>query len=272
MQGNIQMKRKHFLVLFVLLVLIIVILLWKNHPGVVVLVTNIKDGKSFRTHTIKFTNDVVQYDKFKQLCYHDNGPSSLADLKKYVAKLKTRDTTCMRNYELFQAIYRVYYRFGEISISDTFMTKLQKWFKGNQELIEMTRNQSLVYIHNMYSYESVVINIVREKRPISGSGGSVLAYVDKLAAESAHQCPYCSYLNETATDKIGRMESKGKFAVATASTFKADVYHANIILKSHHPLHFNQDQFIETMDLMMRLDLFIVMCPLSCELGVVGYQ
>ena len=218
MQGNIQMKRKHFLTVSVLLVLIIILLIWQNHPrNVVVYVSNLRPGQR---HTARFSNDVIHYDKFKQICYRDAGPSSLADLKKYVAKLNTRDVTCIRNYHLFQAIYRVYYRFGEISISDTFMAKLQKWFKGNQELIAMTRNQSLVYIHNMLSFESVVINIVREKRPIAGGGGSVLAYVDKLAKESEQGCSFCLWVNETATDGMGRMNSKLGFSVATTSTFK----------------------------------------------------
>ena len=252
MLSKVSMKRKHFLLIAAFLILVVVVLMWQNHPSMFNTATNIRDGKSTRAHTLKFTNEVIPYEKFRENCYRDAEPSSLADLKKYISKLNNRNVMCLRNYHLFQSVYRVFYRYGEIAISDTFLVKLQKWFKGNQELVEMTRNQSLVYIHNMYSYESVVINIVREKRPIAGSGGSVLSYVDKIVNESAATCSFCSYVNETATDDIGRMESKLMFSVITTSTFKADIYYASLIMKTHHPLYFSQEQFIDAIDVMMR--------------------
>ena len=213
----------------------------------------IKAETNINNHVTKFSNLVVKYDDFRQQCYRNTNPKSIEDLHVYVMMLKSssRNMLCRLHYDMFNYIYRVNLRFAEITISESFMVKLKKWLQGKKDLIEATKNQSLIFIINLYSYESVVFNTVRAKRPVASVvEGDTLNYINRLVENSAKTCNFCLYTNNTPSDVFGRMEST--YSVITSSTFKIDTYHSLALLKTHNPLYFSQLQFIDCINLALK--------------------
>lgn len=199
----------------------------------------------------KFSNDVIGYDHFRQQCFKNSDPKSIEDLYKYVNLMKDRKLLCSRNHDLFHTIYKVNLRYATISVSDTFLTKLKRWLQNNEDLIQAAKNQSLIFITNLYSYESVVFNTVRASRPVASvKEGDAINYVNKLVMKTAHDCHLCSYKNNTAHDFSSRIESS--YAVITSSTFKVDTYHSLLFFKHHNPLKFSQLEFMDAMNLAMQ--------------------
>ena len=50
----------------------------------------------------------------------------------------------------------------------------------------------------------------------------------------------------TAEDKFGHIE--GIFSYSSANTFKLDRWHALFMLRTHHPLNWNAEQFLDWME------------------------
>lgn len=199
---------------------------------------------------MKFSNDIVKYEEVRRACYKQKDPKTIEDLKIHVMMLsKRRHLLCQEQYKLFQDIYRIRVKFTTIQISDSFMLKVKKWLHNNQDLIESTKNQSVIFVDNKYTSESVVFNPVRANRPGTGAGNT-LNYIKELITSSSKSCDFCSYVNNTASELFGRMESK--HAVIVSNTFKIEKYHGLALLKSHNPLKFKQVQFIDCMHLIMK--------------------
>ena len=56
--------------------------------------------------------------------------------------------------------------------------------------------------------------------------------------------------SKTAEDTFGRIESE--HSATAANAFKYDAYHALILLKTHHPLLFSEEQFMDFMSTAMK--------------------
>jgi len=199
-----------------------------------------------------FTNQLVSFDQISSTCYQNKRPESIEDLSKFVALLhqNRQHKLCGEQYKLFKVIYAIRTKQTTVVLSETFLPKVQKWMNGNQELVEATKKQTIIFVDNKWSLESVVFNPVRAKRPGGQGQGSVAEYVNNLIDKAKEGCDFCSYKKYTAADDFGMLESER--TVAISNTFKIEKYHGMIVFKQHDPVHFDQDQFIDAMDLAMR--------------------
>ena len=207
---------------------------------------NLKSSK----HVIKFSNDVLKYEDFRRLCYRNTDPKSIGDLNVYIKMLKKRrHLLCHHQYKLFNYVYQLRIKYTTIKISEPFLVKVKKWLHDDMELINATKNQSIIFVDNMYTSESVVFNTVRANRP-GLDPGNAMNYIKDLVTKTSTNCDFCSYANNTASDTFGRMEST--HAVIISNAFKIEKYHGLAILKTHDPLHFTQLQFIDCMALALK--------------------
>jgi len=197
-----------------------------------------------------FSNDVDEFMKFSTTCYKGRKLNSIEDIIYFINLLKiSKMPLCRNTYKLVERIYQVRLKYTTIAISDTFMLKVSKWLKGNKEMIKATKNQSLIFIDNLYTYESVVFNPVRSNRP-GVSAGNVKLYIDKLVNDTSKSCDFCSYKNYTATDTFGYMNSD--YSVVVSNTFKIEKYHGMVLFKQHNPVDFDQLQFIDAIHLALQ--------------------
>ena len=67
--------------------------------------------------------------------------------------------------------------------------------------------------------------------------------VDNLVRETQKSCDFCRYKQYTATDTFGRIESNLSFSAS--NTFKLDRWHDLFLLRTHHPLNWTQEQFLD---------------------------
>ena len=132
---------------------------------------------------------MVAFDRYRALCYHGaKGPQSIEELSLYVQMTKNnRQLVCQHLYRTFKSIYQIRIKYTTIVISDTFMLKVKKWLNNDIQMIKAAQNQSLIFVDNLYSFESVVFNPVRANRP-GVAGGKALPYVNKLINESQVLC------------------------------------------------------------------------------------
>lgn len=190
----------------------------------------------------------IPYSLTKQHCFEGYQSSSIEDLHKLVNFMKSKKIAqCQSQYNSFRSIFQIREKDTSIVITETFMTKVKKWLKSNEELIKATQNQKLIFVDNLWSSESVVFNPVRAKRPGGNADGSVKQYVSEIVAKAKDGCDFCAYDKFTARDKFGMLESL--HSVAVSNTFKIEKYHGMILFKQHDPINFSQEQFIDAMDL-----------------------
>ena len=61
---------------------------------------------------------------------------------------------------------------------------------------------------------------------------------------------YFLFPSKTAEDTFGRIESE--HSITAANAFKYDGYHALVVFKTHHPLLFSEEQFMDFMSTAMK--------------------
>lgn len=213
--------------------------------------TNSKNAsRKVMLHIKPFSNKPDEFEKIKLLCYNNKTPHTIEDLQKFVDLLKSsRKSICRDYYESFVKIYQIRVKYTSIVISELFMLKMKKWLNNDQKLIQAAKNQSLIFVDNLYSQESVVFNPVRANRP-GVSAGDTKIYVEKIIKDSLHGCDFCNYQKYTASDDFGYMESK--YAVVISNSFKIERYHGMALFRSHDPIHFTQLQYIDTINLALK--------------------
>ena len=229
----------------------IVLVFWVRHTSIqqdLVSESNIYE----KAKTIpSFSNALVGFDRISSVCYNNKKPASVEDLSKFttVLRMKKNIRLCQEQYKLFKSMYSIRTKQTTVSLSETFLPKVKRWMNGSEELVEATKKQTIIFVDNKWSLESVVFNPVRAKRPGGQGVGSVAEYVKNLVAKAKQTCDFCSYKKYTATDDFGLMESKR--SVAISNTFKIEKYHGMVLFKEHSPIDFKLDQFIDAMDLAM---------------------
>ncbi|XP_019627622.1 PREDICTED: uncharacterized protein LOC109472346 [Branchiostoma belcheri] len=151
---------------------------------------------------------------------------------------------CKELHRIFDDIYQVTRKSGQVVIPDTFQTKVLKWLGNNYDLLKDVKLQFVTTVFNLITHESSVFNPIRSKRPGVATGDrDVASYVDELAKETENDCDFCAYQFKTAEDTFGRIEST--HSATAANTFKYDSFHALILLKTHHPTAFSEEQFMD---------------------------
>ena len=197
-----------------------------------------------------FANELASFPEVMTMCYRGQSPESIEDLKKFVMLLKISEMPiCQQMYELFTELYRIRVKYTTVVISDSFMLKVKKWVNNDKKLIRGTQNQSVIFIDNLYTLESVVFNPVRSNRPGVASNGAE-KYIKDIVHDTGLNCDFCNYANSTACDTFGYMKSE--HSVVISNTFKIDKYHGMVLFKKHNPVQIEELQYIDSMALALR--------------------
>ena len=56
----------------------------------------------------------------------------------------------------------------------------------------------------MLTYDQVVYNPVRARRPMPAVSGDLQKWVDQLSENTSHSCDFCNFKTKTAVDQLGR--------------------------------------------------------------------
>lgn len=181
-------------------------------------------------------------------CFSDAMPTEVDMLLASLDTWKSsKNLVCRKLYLNFVSIYQVREKKTDILISETFLVKVRGWLKGDEDLIANTKKQTLVFIDNLYTQESVVFNPVRSRRPGSGGKDSSLEILNSIVSSTEKDCDFCKYKMYTATDSFGYLESN--HSVIVSNTFKIDKYHGMILMRHHNPSQFTLEQFLDAMNL-----------------------
>ncbi|XP_072025533.1 uncharacterized protein [Amphiura filiformis] len=176
---------------------------------------------------------------------------SISTLDDYVALWKrSSNPYCRNTYEKFSSIYAVNKVSGQIVVPETFQVKLLKWLGNNEELLKEAKLQFITTVYNQYTHESSIFNPLRSKRPGLTSDEDADSYIEELSSKTEKNCDLCEYKYKTAEDTFGRIESE--HSVTAANAFKYDSYHALVMFKTHHPLLFSEEQFVDFMNTAMK--------------------
>ncbi|XP_033101677.1 uncharacterized protein LOC117104888 [Anneissia japonica] len=151
---------------------------------------------------------------------------------------------------MFERIYDVKRRSGQIIVPDTFQTKLLKWLGNSEDLLREAKLQFVTIIYNKYTNEETIFNPLRSKRPGVNNEEDVQTYLDELMQKSTKDCDFCAYQFKTAEDTFGRIESTHSGTAANA--FKYNGYHSLIISKKHNIFEVNEEEFLDMMHTTMR--------------------
>ena len=198
--------------------------------------------------TQKDTN--MDFSDLRKLCFKGKYIDSVESLGIYLNNaMLSKSKKCRQSYDLFHSIYNIRIKYTQIYVSNTFRERLEKWLNGDKNLIRSTENQSLVFIDNLYSHESVVFNPVRSNRP-GVSSNSTFIYLQKLLDSSKTECDFCSYEKYTASDSFGYMKSK--HAVVVSNAFKIEMFHGMLLLFNHDYKNISETQFLSGINLALK--------------------
>ena len=75
-------------------------------------------------------------------------------------------------------------------------------------------------------------------------------FIDKYLSNQIITNCYFLFPSKTAEDTFGRIESE--HSITAANAFKYDGYHALVVFKTHHPLLFSEEQFMDFMSTAMK--------------------
>ncbi|GFR87258.1 hypothetical protein ElyMa_006071600 [Elysia marginata] len=167
--------------------------------------------------------------------------SNLVQVKKQWAV--TKDLKCRELYEKFVSIFSFEARDAPLKLPTKFMTKLKHWLGDSDELLQQAYNQEVIHVVSEYTREHTIFNSLRDKRPVLPPAESEDEYFNKLLAETAKNCDFCNYKENTAEHIFGRLESKHSFTASNA--FKLDTLHALVAPKKHDPLHWTLEEFLD---------------------------
>ncbi|KAJ8046737.1 hypothetical protein HOLleu_05513 [Holothuria leucospilota] len=173
---------------------------------------------------------------------------SISDMEKAFRIWDSHDV-CRDLHQKFSAIFRLSSSKSHIRVEQPFLSKVKRWLPGRYSK-EQIENQEIMSLFNKYTYEHSIINLVRSKRPGVSSTDDVETYIKNLVQESAKNCDFCQYHTNTAKHTFGRIVSK--YAVSAANVFPFDGYHGLIIPRTHHPLKFSEEEFLDVMDVATR--------------------
>ncbi|XP_065066688.1 uncharacterized protein LOC135692480 [Rhopilema esculentum] len=194
-----------------------------------------------------FRIDLKSQDWITKECFNGNPPTDVDNIFSSLhIWAQSMDSICRKLFNDFGSVYQVREKTAEVTLSETFMVKVKGWLKDNAELIEKTKKQTLVFVDNLYTQESVVFNSVRSRRP-GASGGDSTDLLKDMLEKSAKDCDFCKFKEMTAQDSFGILESK--HAAIVSNAFKIEKFHGMILLKQHDPSQFTLTQFLDAMSL-----------------------
>lgn len=202
------------------------------------------DSSRWRPYRFQIVKDKAW---FESTCLESGLPVVFEDLEKVMKEWReSTNKECRKLFFTFLKIFRVNFQEGDVVIPDKFSDKVKNWLGNKEELFKEAKKQTVISIYNHYTREQNLYNPIRSKRPMSVPKIPDREYIDQIARESQASCDFCKYKDATAEDVFGRIDNK--YSYSASNTFKLDRWHALFMLKSHHPLNWTLEQFLDLMD------------------------
>ncbi|KJE91100.1 hypothetical protein CAOG_002288 [Capsaspora owczarzaki ATCC 30864] len=139
----------------------------------------------------------------------------------------------------------------QLHFPEPLVEKVKGWLGNKPELFDAMQTQPFVSIANQFTDDHALFSPLRGQRPgTRGDPDQIAKYVQQLVDETQPTCDFCNPLQMTASDSFGRIEST--YAHTASNAFKYEVFHGLALLKTHHPLKFDEPAFVDLMQISMR--------------------
>ncbi|GAB4114712.1 MAG: hypothetical protein Fur005_18500 [Roseiflexaceae bacterium] len=127
-------------------------------------------------------------------------------------------------------------------------TEMIPWIERQFGDIDATCQQTIVRIQNRFTLESALFNPLRSRRPNGAITDS--AALDQWIAEELRHDIFADPLRDTPADLFGRIV--GRYCVSASNIAKYDGWHGLVIPHEAHPLHFDEAQISDYLDVALR--------------------
>lgn len=157
---------------------------------------------------------------------------SITNLAEMVAALPVQDR------ERFQRIFLVNTAVGRLNPTPAMQEWIEKYFGS----VEAVREQKVVRVTNLVTWEGSLFNELRSRRPMDKDSRESLA----KTIEEARGGAFCQPLERTPEDTFGRI--KGKHSVTASNIAKFDGHAGVVIFDEHDPLKFTAESIADHLD------------------------
>jgi hypothetical protein len=154
-----------------------------------------------------------------------NGSSSIVDLDAVASRLPADALA------LFNRLFRVTISEGQLDPPEAMKGWITKLFGS----VEAVKNQKIVKVTNLITFEESLFNDLRAKRPIEAKEAAGL----RQTIDESRGDPFCKPLEGTPADVFGRVQ--GAHSITASNIAKYDGFHGVVIFEQHDPLDFNEE-------------------------------
>ncbi len=158
---------------------------------------------------------------------------TITELDKIVASLPPQEK------RLFHRIFHLSIATGRLSPPPT----MHPWIEEHFGSVEKVKEQRIVKVTNLITFEGALFNPLRSRRPIPAEDElHVEAQIVERSREDLLQSPEES----TPEDLFGRV--KGQSSITASNIAKYDGLHGMVIFEQHDPLRFSREQIIDYLE------------------------
>lgn len=157
---------------------------------------------------------------------------SITHLAEMVAALSPQDR------ERFEHIFLVNTAVGRLNPTPAMQEWIEKYFGS----VEAVREQPVVRVTNLVTWEGSLFNELRERRPMARGGREDLA----KTIEDTRGDAFCQAVERTPEDTFGRI--RGKHSVTASNIAKFDGHAGVVIFDEHDPLKFTEQSLADHLE------------------------
>ena len=157
---------------------------------------------------------------------------SITHLAEMVAALSQQER------ERFERIFLVNTAVGRLNAAPAMQEWIEKYFGS----LQAVREQRVVRVTNLVTWEGSLFNELRARRPMARSDRENL----RKLIEEARGGDFCQPLERTAEDTFGRI--RGKHSVTASNIAKFDGHAGVVIFDEHDPLKFTEESLADHLD------------------------
>lgn len=163
---------------------------------------------------------------------------SISNLLDIVASLNAEQQKLVRQ------IFRIEEMTGLAEVPELLRPKVVRWCGGTDStasfVLSQVEKQSVVSVHNLWTFETANFNVLRSCRPVVGAASQI--GLDELvdASEGPEKCDFCSVETLTSLEPFGRV--RGTYCCTAGNVFKSSGLHSLVIWHCHAPHRLSLEQ------------------------------
>lgn len=146
--------------------------------------------------------------------------------------------------QLVRRIFRIDEMTGQVEFPVLLRPKVLRWCGGTDDtasfVLSQVEQQTVVSVHNAWTYETANFNVLRSCRPVVGAPSQF--GLDELvaASEGPDKCDFCSVETLTSLEPFGRV--RGTYCCTAGNVFKSSGLHSLVIWHCHAPHRLSLEQ------------------------------